>query len=172
MPRPRKPVPLPDFPPTQSEAQEERQRAQKIRMMAATKTSPKAMAQLLGMPTQELRKRYAEDIKTGHDYVYAAVSLRYVAAAIGGDIRAMDRWMRQFGGWKDVSRRELTGKDGSPISFQRLDDTSLAAVIAALRAQEAAGRGGSGTPQTIDYDGATDLDPVPGAADEGTEQQG
>lgn len=170
MPRARKPPAPTQFTTAIAEDQVDSQRAKKVRMMAATNTSPKAMAQLLGISTQDLKTRYGQDIKDGHNYVYAAVSLRYVAAAIGGDIRAMDRWMHQFGGWTRVTRKELTGKDGAPISFQRLDDASLAAVITALRTQEDAGRGDGGSTPQIDYDGATDLDAVPGAADEGFEQ--
>lgn len=145
-----------------------RKAAQQVKMMASTNTTQKAMANLLGITIPQLRKEYAKELADGKEFVYAAVSLRLVNAAMGGEFRAMYSWLRQHGGWTDVARREITGKDGGPISFRNLDDNSLAQVLNALKASGNVGRGASRVDSAlgIDIDGATDLDAIPGPADE------
>jgi hypothetical protein len=148
-----------------------RLRGQQVRAMASTKTSNKAMAEILGLTVTELRKLYREELKTGHDYVYAAISMKLVNSAIGGDVRSMLAWLRQFGGWQEITRREITGKNGEPISFQHLDSHALASVIEALSAQGTAGRGAGRNAAQIRL-AATDvidLDAVSGSTDEGLE---
>lgn len=150
----------------------DRKRAQAVKMMASTKTSIAAMAETLGISIGELRREYRVELKTGHDFVYAAISLKLVQAATnGGDVRSMLAWMRQFGGWQEISRREITGKNGEPISIRNLDTSSLVAVIEALAASGApggrAGRDGKAIGhRTIDVE---DLDAVSGTTDESAE---
>lgn len=140
--------------------------------MASTNTSVPAMAELLGISIGDLRRDYRVELKNGHDFVYAAISLKLVQAGLGGDVRSMLAWMRQFGGWQEISRREITGKNGEPISIRNLDTSSLVAVIEALSTAGAAGgrsgRNGRETDnRTIDV---TDLDALSGPPDEGAEQ--
>lgn len=150
----------------------DRKRAMQVKAMASTKTSVPAMAELLGIPVGDLRREFRVELKSGHDFVYAAISQKLVGAAIGGDVRSMLAWMRQFGGWQEITRREITGRNGEPISIRNLDTSSLVAVIEALAASGApggrAGRNGRETDnRTIDV---TDLDAISGPPDEGTEQ--
>jgi hypothetical protein len=157
--------------PVYSQTTDERQRdrAGSVQMMASTKTSLKAMAQILGITVPELKKQYAAELKNGPDYVYGVISLRLVQAAGKGDMRAMLAYLRQFGGWQEITRREITGKNGEPITFRNLDSSALASVIEALTAQGNAGRGAGRAAAQIDL-AATDvddLDAVSGATDEG-----
>lgn len=149
----------------------DRKTALKIKAMASTKTSVPAMAELLGMSVGDLRRDFRVELKTGHDFVYAAISQKLVGAAISGDVRSMLAWMRQFGGWQEITRREITGKNGEPISVRNLDTSSLVAVIEALAASGSAGgrsgrNGQEADNRTIDV---TDLDAISGPADEGLE---
>lgn len=149
----------------------DRKRAQSIKLMASTNTSVPAMAELLGISVGDLRRDYRVELKTGHDFVYAAISLKLVQAGLGGDVRSMLAWMRQFGGWQEISRREITGKNGEPISIRNLDTSSLSQVIEALAASGLAGgragrNGQAADHRTIDV---SDMDAISGPPDEGLE---
>jgi len=148
-----------------------RGRRESVQMMASTKTTLKAMAQIMGISVPELKKQYAAELKNGPDYVYGFISLKLVTAAGKGDMRAMLAYLRQFGGWQEITRREITGKNGEPISFRNLDSSALASVIEALAAQGSAGRGAGRNAAQIDLGAreVVDLDAVSGAADEGLE---
>lgn len=167
-------VRIPELPTTASpvELTDRRKNGQQVKMMASTKVTLRAMADMLHISIPQLKKEYAKELAGGQEFVYAAVSLRLVNAAMGGEFRSMYSWLRQFGGWTEVARREITGKDGGPISFRNLDDSSLAAVLNALQTSGSAGRSASrnSTPLGIDIDGATDLDALSGPADEGAEE--
>jgi hypothetical protein len=140
-------------------------------MMSSTKTSLKAMAQLLGITVTELRKTYAKELRDGPDYVYAAVTQKMVGSAIGGDIRAGLAVLRQFYGWQEVTRREITGKNGEPISFRNLDAAALASIVEALSSKSTSGRSnGRDVPQIEAGAGdVVDLEALSGATDEGAE---
>lgn len=150
----------------------DRKRAQAIKMMASTKTSVAAMAETLGISVSDLRRDYRVELKNGHDFVYAAISLKLVQAATnGGDVRSMLAWMRQFGGWQEISRREITGKNGEPISIRNLDTSSLVQVIEALAASGSPGgrsgrNGKEADIRTIDVD---DMGAISGPTNEGSE---
>lgn len=149
----------------------DRKRALQVKIMASTKTSVPAMAELMGISVGELRREYRVELKTGHDFVYAHISQKLVGAAIGGDVRSMLAWMRQFGGWQEITRREITGRNGEPIAISSLDTSSLVEVIKALSAPGSArGRAGRNGQEadhrTIDV---TDLDAISGPPDEGAE---
>lgn len=150
---------------------DERRRAQSVKLMASTNTSVPAMAELLGISIGELRRDYRVELKSGHDFVYAAISLKLVQAGLGGDVRSMLAWMRQFGGWQEITRREITGKNGEPISVRNLDTSSLVAVIEALAASGSAGGRSSRNGQEIDGRAVDldDLDALSGPANEGSE---
>lgn len=141
-------------------------------MMASTKTSLKAMAEILGITVSDIRRDYRVELNSGHDYVYALISMKLVNAAVGGDVRSMLAWMRQFGGWQEITRRELTGKDGEPISFRNLDSSSLAAVITALQTGALAGGRAGRNGAQVDLGAAevVDLDAISGPTDEGAEE--
>lgn len=148
---------------------DEKKRALQVKMMASTNTAVPAMAELLGVSVGDLRRDYRVELKSGHDYVYAAISQKLVGAAFGGDVRSMLAWMRQFGGWQEISRREITGKNGEPISIRNLDTSSLYAVIEALAAPGASGGRAGRNGQAIDNGTVIeveDMEPIPGATDE------
>jgi hypothetical protein len=143
-----------------------------VRMMSSTRATLPAMANMLGISETELQEQFGDEISMGQDYVYAAVSLRLVNAAMGGDMRAMLAWLRQFGGWQEVTRKELTGKNGEPITIRNLDDTALAAVFRSLSEGSALSRGPGRNGAPLEISGAVDLDPVSGAPDKGDGEQG
>lgn len=149
-----------------------RDKSMQVKIMASTKVEIKAMADMVGMGVIGFRKKYSKELNNGHDYVYAAISMKLVGSAMGGDMRAMLAWLRQFGGWEQVTRKELTGKNGEPISIRNLDGPSLIAIVEALGAKGATGRSRGRNPPQIDYDrdSATDLDAIPGTADESADE--
>jgi len=146
-------------------------RGQQVRAMASTKTEPKAMAEMMGLSLAEFKKQYRDELKTGHDFVYASISIKLVNSAVAGDVRSMLAWLRQFGGWQEITRREITGKNGEPISFRNLDSHALASVIEALTAQGVTGRGTGRTAAQgrLAATDVIDLDAIPGSTDEGLE---
>lgn len=143
-----------------------------VKALVATQTPLKAIADMVGCSVTTLRKKYASELKNGHDYVYARVSLGMVNDAFKGDIRAKMAWLRQFGGWQEIIRRELTGKNGEPISIRSLDSDSLVQIVKALGAQGSVGAGSSRDAPQIDLGSGevVDLDPIPGSTDDGTEE--
>lgn len=149
----------------------QKKKSTQVRAWVSTKTPLKAMASLLDITVPELKRQYKVELKDGHDIVYATISSKVVQAAFGGDVRSMLAWLRQYGGWQEITRRELTGKNGEPISFRNLDNIALASVIEALAAQGTTGRGkGRNGPAIEGVAGeVVDLDAIPGAADESTE---
>jgi hypothetical protein len=154
-----------------------RKRAQSIRFMASTKTEVKAMAEILGISPSEIYKEFRRELNNGRDVVYGAISLKLVNSAIAGDMRSMLAWLRQFGGWHDVTRRELVGKNGEPISLADLDTASVLAVAQALgsRSAGASGRGRTGEAtgfEPVEPIEENYMDSVSGTTDEGLEQQG
>ncbi len=150
---------------------QERARSMQVRMMVSTRSQVGIMAEMLGITTATFRKTYKKELTQGHDYIYAAISMKLVNSAVGGDMRAMLAWLRQFGGWQEITRRELTGKNGEPISIRSLDGPSLLALIEALGTKGAARGGKGGAPPQIDGTASDpDLDAVPGSADEGAEE--
>lgn len=159
----------PPRPPAPDDIQ--RKRSLQVRMMSSTRTSLPAMAELMGLTVPQLKRQYKAELKSGHDYVYAAISTKLVSSAFGGDMRAILAWLRQYGGWQEISRREITGKNGEPISFRNLDAAALASVIEALSSSSPPSRGagrdgaqiGSGAREILD------LEAISGPTDEGLE---
>ncbi|GAC1649837.1 MAG: hypothetical protein NVS4B8_23650 [Herpetosiphon sp.] len=162
------PVPRPNLSLTNGEL--DRRRRSTIRMMASTKTTLTAMAEMLDMSVADLKRTYRRELKDGHDYVYGAITHKLVQSALAGDVRSMLAWLRQYGGWQEISRRELTGKNGEPISFRNLDASSLFAIVEALGAKGAAGEGPGRTAPQIDLGArdVDDLDALPGPTDKGS----
>jgi hypothetical protein len=170
---PGRPPKQPEIPTRVRDASDiEKARKHSVKAMASTKTSHKAIADMLEISQTELRRRYASELKHGLDYVYAKVSLKLVQGAMSGDMRAMLAWMRHCGGWQEVSRREITGKDGQPINIQHLDDIALSQIIGAIRSTKLVGRsrGRTGSEIEADTSDVVDMDSVSGSADEGDEE--
>lgn len=152
-------------------SEEDEKNSVAVRMMVSTKTSITAMADMMGMRAEDFRRTYQKELTRGHDYVYAVISQKIVASAFAGDLRAAFKWMQQFGGWQEVTRKELTGKNGEPISIRSLDGPTLFALMDAISEKGAAGRNKGRAPPQIDYTASTtDLDAISGAADEGAEE--
>jgi hypothetical protein len=160
------------FRPSPEDAEALRKRGMQVRMMSSAKATLPAMAKMIGITEDELQQQFADDIAMGQEYVYAAVALRLVNSAMGGDMRAMLAWLRQFGGWQEVTRKELTGKNGEPIAIRNLDDTALAAIFRSLTAGNSLDRGSGRDGSPLEIGRTIDLDPVPGPSDEGDGEPG
>lgn len=160
-------------PKTAAEVSIANQRSEDVKIMASTGSSEEAMAQLLGIPVEQLQADYREELAHGTEYTYAVISLKLVKKAFEGDNRSMMAWMRQFGGWMDVSRQEITGKDGEPISIRSLDVGTLSQIVASLSQKGIAGRSqgriGAAKSRRGGEGEVIDLDPISGATDEGDE---
>lgn len=147
---------------------DEEQRRHDIKLLASTQTPLRAIADLAGVSLLTLKRQYQKELHRGHEYVYGLVSKKLVEAALGGDRQSQLAWLRNCGGWQEVSRKELTGRDGGPISVRNLDTAALAQVIESLSAPGSSGRGSSGAgPKVIDADSY--MDASPRSPDEGSE---
>lgn len=141
-----------------------------VKAMMATGAEEKDMAEFMGLSISRFRINFAVELKRGGNWMKNQIEWNVARKALQGDIRCMLAWLRQYGGWTEVSRREITGANGEPISFRSLDGPSLDQVIKALREAGDAG-GGAGRNKapllTVGTDSIRDLDPIQGSSDEG-----
>ncbi len=146
--------------------------SERAKILISTGADIAVMAELMGISVLEFRRIYRKELSSGHDYVYAVITEKLVRSAFGGDMRAQMAWLRQFGGWLETSRKEITGKDGAPISIQSLDGPSLLKIIQTLGEKGSSRRGsGRASAPQIDYDGDSPIvDAVSGSPDESTEE--
>lgn len=153
---------------SQDPDEDEKKRRHRIKVMVSTDTPLSAIAELAGIPLRTLKVQYQAELHRGWEYVYALISEKLVEAALSGDRQSQLLWLRHRGGWQDVTRKELSGPGGGPISVRTLDTAILSQVVDALTAKGSAGGGkGRAGPKVIDVE--PDLDTASGSSDESFE---
>ena len=102
------------------------------------------IAKIIGISDETLRKYYTEELETAAAKMNAQVAQNLFSIATGKGVGAVASaifWMKTRGGWREVERKEITGKDGAAIqleakrtiNFENMDDESLQQVEQALR---------------------------------------
>ena len=98
-------------------------------MPARTRRVPAAIAALIGIAPETLRKHYDLELGLGKAQASAAVAKTlFNKATVGQDTTAMIWWTKAQMRWSETVRQELTGKDGEPlagiqVSFVKTNET-------------------------------------------------
>lgn len=143
-----------------------------VMAMVAMGGTPRAIADYLNISTADLRHKYHSELQRGFEITKTKIELSLLNKALHGDVRCMLAWLRQFGGWTEVTRKEITGANGEPISIQSLDTASLDQVLKTLRETAAPERyPGRAISQTVEVgaESIRDLESISGSSDESTE---
>lgn len=74
-----------------------------------------------GIDSDTLRKHFATELIAGKAKANSGVGRTLFQKAMGGDTAAMIWWSKTQMRWKEVQQHELTGIDGSPIEFAKIE---------------------------------------------------
>jgi len=87
------------------------------------------IGKLLGFSLDTLEKYFRDELDMAGPDATARVAGTLWKKAMDGDTASAIFWMKTRGGWRDVSRTEITGPDGRPIQTQsqvvHLDTSAL-----------------------------------------------
>lgn len=113
-----------------------------VTLMAGIGLTHDQIAKIIGISDETLRKYYATELEVSAAMMNAQVAqnLFSIATSKGaGAVASAIFWMKTRGGWREVERKEITGKDGAPIAINtnkldvsQLDDDQLEALETAL----------------------------------------
>lgn len=115
-----------------------------VTIMSGVGLTHDQIAKIVGVSDETLRKYYKDELDTGASKMNAQVAqnLFSIATSKGpGSVPAAIFWMKTRARWQEVSRTEITGKDGGPVQTETrtieatdLDDESLDIIEQALAA--------------------------------------
>jgi hypothetical protein len=74
-----------------------------------------------GIDTDTLRKHFAQELISGKAKANSGVGRTLFQKAMGGDTAAMIWWSKTQMRWKEVQQHELTGADGAPLEFTKIE---------------------------------------------------
>lgn len=74
-----------------------------------------------GIDSDTLRKHFATELIAGKAKANSGVGRTLFQKAMGGDTAAMIWWSKTQMRWKEVQQHELTGIDGAPIEFAKIE---------------------------------------------------
>jgi hypothetical protein len=113
-----------------------------VSLMAGIGLTHDQIAKIIGISDETLRKYYDKELEVSAAMMNAQVAqnLYSIATSKGaGAVASAIFWMKTRGGWREVERKEITGKDGAPIAINtnkldvsQLDDEQLEALETAL----------------------------------------
>jgi len=113
-----------------------------VSLMAGIGLTHDQIAKIIGISDETLRKYYDKELEVSAAMMNAQVAqnLYSIATSKGaGAVASAIFWMKTRGGWREVERKEITGKDGAPIAINtnkldvsELDDDQLEALETAL----------------------------------------
>lgn len=113
-----------------------------VSLMAGIGLTHGQIAKIIGISDETLRKYYDKELEVSAAMMNAQVAqnLYSIATSKGaGAVASAIFWMKTRGGWREVERKEITGKDGAPIAINtnkldvsQLDDDQLEALETAL----------------------------------------
>jgi len=113
-----------------------------VSLMAGIGLTHNQIAKIVGISDETLRKYYDKELDVSAAMMNAQVAqnLFSIATSKGaGAVASAIFWMKTRGGWREVERKEITGKDGAPIAINtnkldvsQLDDDQLEALETAL----------------------------------------
>ena len=113
-----------------------------VSLMAGIGLTHDQIAKIVGISDETLRKYYDKELEVSAAMMNAQVAqnLFSIATSKGaGSVASAIFWMKTRGGWREVERKEITGKDGGAININTnkldvsaLDDDQLEALETAL----------------------------------------
>lgn len=74
-----------------------------------------------GIDTDTLRKHFATELIAGKAKANSGVGRTLFQKAMGGDTTAMIWWSKTQMRWKETQHHELTGADGAPLEFTKIE---------------------------------------------------
>jgi hypothetical protein len=74
-----------------------------------------------GIDTDTLRKHFATELVAGKAKANSGVGRTLFQKAMGGDTAAMIWWSKTQMKWKETQAHEITGADGAPIEFAKIE---------------------------------------------------
>jgi hypothetical protein len=74
-----------------------------------------------GIDTDTLRKHFATELVAGKAKANSGVGRTLFQKAMGGDTTAMIWWSKTQMKWKETQAHEITGADGAPIEFAKIE---------------------------------------------------
>jgi hypothetical protein len=74
-----------------------------------------------GIDADTLRKHFAQELISGKAKANSGVGRTLFQKAMGGDTAAMIWWSKTQMRWKEVQQHEITGADGAPIEFRKIE---------------------------------------------------
>ena len=74
-----------------------------------------------GIDTDTLRKHFANELIAGKAKANSGVGRTLFQKAMGGDTAAMIWWSKTQMRWKETQAHEITGADGAPIEFTKIE---------------------------------------------------
>ena len=74
-----------------------------------------------GIDTDTLRKHFATELVAGKAKANSGVGRTLFQKAMGGDTAAMIWWSKTQMKWKETQAHELTGADGAPLEFAKIE---------------------------------------------------
>jgi hypothetical protein len=74
-----------------------------------------------GIDTDTLRKHFAQELISGKAKANAQVGKTLFQKVMSGDTAAMIWWTKTQMRWKEVQQHELTGADGAPLEFAKIE---------------------------------------------------
>ena len=115
-----------------------------VTLMAGIGLTHDQIAKVIGVSDETLRKYYEKELETAAAMMNAQVAQNLFSIATGkgaGAVASAIFWMKTRGGWREVERKEITGKDGAPIQLEArrtinldaLDEDTLQQIEHALR---------------------------------------
>lgn len=114
------------------------------RAMAAGAVDHVYIAQYFGISRNTLERKFKEELRSGKGLVGARLTMTAMQKALGGDRVMLMFVLKTQYGWRETNGHQWLGKNGDPISFDSLDDSSLDQVLAALKTAVGTATRGSG----------------------------
>lgn len=74
-----------------------------------------------GIDTDTLRKHFAQELVSGKAKANAQVGKTLFQKVMAGDTTAAIWWSKTQMRWKEVQQHELTGADGAPLEFAKIE---------------------------------------------------
>ena len=74
-----------------------------------------------GIHVETLRKHFATELVAGKAKANSGVGRTLFQKAMGGDTAAMIWWSKTQMRWKEVQQHEITGADGAPIEYKKIE---------------------------------------------------
>ena len=96
---------------------------QQVEAMAGVGLPHDQIAALLrdGVCVDVVRDNFAHELKAGKAKASAKIGQTLFNRAIGGETAALIWWTKSQMGWKEKRAHELTGADGAPLEFAKIE---------------------------------------------------